>query len=71
MDDEPAVVYGGSAGPGLLTRIADAAGGLFLGRFAHDPAAFGRILDEALWCADGAVEDEGSGEADAAERSVR
>ncbi len=49
--DESAVIYGGSAGPGLLTRIADAADGLFLGRFAHDPAAFGRILDEARSCA--------------------
>ncbi|MGX1667967.1 triose-phosphate isomerase [Streptomyces sp. NPDC055400] len=40
------VIYGGSAGPGLLTRLGDSAGGLFLGRFAHDPAAVGRILDE-------------------------
>lgn len=44
---DSAVLYGGSAGPGLLTRIGDAVDGLFLGRFAHDPAAFGRILDEA------------------------
>ncbi len=42
------VIYGGSAGPGLLPRIADSVDGMFLGRFAHDPAAFGRILDEAL-----------------------
>lgn len=41
------VIYGGSAGPGLLPLIAPAADGMFLGRFAHDPAAFGRILDEA------------------------
>lgn len=41
-----AVIYGGSAGPGLLTRIADSVDGLFLGRFAHDPAAVGDILDE-------------------------
>ncbi|CAL9404965.1 L-erythrulose-1-phosphate isomerase [Streptomyces sp. enrichment culture] len=40
------VIYGGSAGPGLLTRIAPAAGGLFLGRFAHDVTAVERILDE-------------------------
>lgn len=42
------VIYGGSAGPGLLPRIANDVDGMFLGRFAHDPAAFGRILDEAL-----------------------
>jgi triosephosphate isomerase len=40
------VIYGGSAGPGLLPRIADDVDGMFLGRFAHDPAAVGRILDE-------------------------
>ncbi|MET2718390.1 MULTISPECIES: triose-phosphate isomerase family protein [Streptomyces] len=40
------VIYGGSAGPGLLGRIAPAAGGLFLGRFAHDVAAIETILDE-------------------------
>ena len=27
--------------------------GLFMGRFAHDPANFGRVLDEALLLADG------------------
>lgn len=42
------VIYGGSAGPGLLPRIADSVDGMFLGRFAHDPDAFGTILDEAL-----------------------
>ena len=42
------VIYGGSAGPGLLPRSADSVDGKFLGRFAHDPAAFGAILDEAL-----------------------
>jgi len=42
------VVYGGSAGPGLLTRGRGRIGGLFLGRFAHDPAAVRTILDEAL-----------------------
>ncbi|WP_306231299.1 triose-phosphate isomerase family protein [Agrococcus beijingensis] len=40
------VIYGGSAGPGLLPRIADSVDGMFLGRFAHDPAAFAAILDE-------------------------
>jgi triosephosphate isomerase len=42
------VIYGGSAGPGLLTELGPDIGGLFLGRFAHDPAAVERILDEAL-----------------------
>lgn len=56
LNDDPAragssVIYGGSAGPGLLTRLADAVDGVFLGRFAHDPDAFSRVLDEAavLW----------------------
>ncbi|MEU6701639.1 triose-phosphate isomerase family protein [Pseudonocardia sp. NPDC046786] len=42
------VIYGGSAGPGLLPQIADGVDGMFLGRFAHDPAAVGTILDEVL-----------------------
>lgn len=42
------VIYGGSAGPGLLPQLAGAADGLFLGRFAHDPAAVALMLDEAL-----------------------
>jgi triosephosphate isomerase len=41
------VIYGGSAGPGLLTRLGDAVDGLFLGRFAHDPSALASVLDEA------------------------
>jgi len=41
------VIYGGSAGPGLLTSISDSADGLFLGRFAHDPAELEAVLDEA------------------------
>lgn len=41
------VVYGGSAGPGLLTRLGDAVDGLFLGRFAHDPQQLLRVIDEA------------------------
>lgn len=56
LDADPAragstVIYGGSAGPGLLTRLGDAVDGLFLGRFAHDPAALGRVLDEAAMLA--------------------
>ncbi|MCL2896304.1 L-erythrulose-1-phosphate isomerase [Brenneria tiliae] len=42
------VIYGGSAGPGLLSQLGEPVDGLFLGRFAHDPAAFRSILDEAL-----------------------
>ena len=42
------VVYGGSAGPGLLTRGRGRIGGLFLGRSAHDPEAVRSVLDEAL-----------------------
>ena len=41
------IIYGGSAKPGLLPRL-DAADGVFLGRFAHDPAGFGQVLDEAI-----------------------
>jgi triosephosphate isomerase len=40
------VIYGGSAGPGLLSEVAGAVDGLFLGRFAHDPAVVRSILDE-------------------------
>jgi triosephosphate isomerase len=42
------VIYGGSAGPGLLGRLGDSVDGLFLGRFAHDPAAVESVLDEVL-----------------------
>ena len=41
------VIYGGSAGPGLITQLDSAVAGLFLGRFAHDPKALKTILDEA------------------------
>ncbi|MCI4012634.1 triose-phosphate isomerase family protein [Brevibacterium sp. ZH18] len=40
------LIYGGSAGPGLLTRLGPTVDGLFLGRFAHDPDSVPRILDE-------------------------
>ena len=42
------VIYGGSAGGGLLPALMGATDGLFLGRFAHDPRALKTILDEAL-----------------------
>lgn len=41
------VIYGGSAGPGLLSVLGDDVDGLFLGRFAHDPAALRAVIDEA------------------------
>lgn len=40
------LIYGGSAGPGLLPQISPPVSGLFLGRFAHDPAAVSLVLDE-------------------------
>jgi triosephosphate isomerase len=40
------VIYGGSAGPGLLPEIGAEVDGMFLGRFAHDPNAVRCILDE-------------------------
>jgi triosephosphate isomerase (TIM) len=40
------VIYGGSAKPGLLGTLNGTVDGLFLGRFAHDPAALSQILDE-------------------------
>ena len=44
--EDSRVIYGGSAGPGLITRLDPAVAGLFLGRFAHDPQALKAILDE-------------------------
>ena len=41
-------IYGGSAGPGLYRRLADHVDGLFLGRRAHDPRTFAKVLDEVL-----------------------
>lgn len=41
------IIYGGSAKPGLLPQLSGTSG-LFLGRFAHDAANFGAVLDEAL-----------------------
>jgi triosephosphate isomerase (TIM) len=45
--DGSAVIYGGSAGPGLLTRLGGDVDGLFLGRFAHDVDAFAVVVEEA------------------------
>ncbi len=41
------VIYGGSAAPGLLTRLGHDVDGLFLGRFAHDVEALDAVLTEA------------------------
>lgn len=46
LDGRCPIIYGGSAGPGLLPQLA--ADGLFLGRFAHDASNLGLVLDEAL-----------------------
>ncbi|CAN8101755.1 unnamed protein product [Discula destructiva] len=40
------ILYGGSAGPGLFEKLTPAVDGLFLGRFAHDPAAFVKTIRE-------------------------
>jgi triosephosphate isomerase len=44
---EWSVIYGGSAGPGLLTQLGSDVDGLFLGRFAHNVDALSDIMDEA------------------------
>lgn len=41
------VLYGGSAGPGLLPQVDGVVGGLFLGRSCHEPTALESVLDEA------------------------
>ena len=41
------IIYGGTAGPGLLSGISSVAKGLFLGRRAHDPEVFGAVVEEA------------------------
>lgn len=40
------IVYGGAAGPGLWRRLEGAVDGLFLGRFAHEPEQFVKMLYE-------------------------
>lgn len=40
------VIYGGSAGPGVLADLGNDVDGVFLGRFAHDPEALRGILVE-------------------------
>lgn len=40
------ILYGGSAGPGLFEKLKGGVDGLFLGRFAHDPAQFHKTIQE-------------------------
>jgi triosephosphate isomerase (TIM) len=40
------IVYGGSAGPGLVAALGNSVDGLFLGRFAHDVSTVETVLDE-------------------------
>lgn len=42
-----ALLYGGSAGPGLLTAAGSALDGVFLGRSAHDVDALFEVIGEA------------------------
>ncbi len=45
--EDAAIIYGGSAGPGLLPDLGGSVDGLFLGRFAHDLRAVAGVLTEA------------------------
>lgn len=40
------IIYGGSAGSGLLADLGPAVDGLFLGRFSHDANALAGLMDE-------------------------
>jgi triosephosphate isomerase len=48
LQDHPGarLIYGGTAGPGLFSALGGVTDGLFLGRRAHDPAAFAEVLAE-------------------------
>lgn len=48
------LIYGGSAGPGLITELEGKIGGLFLGRLAHNPNNLIKILDEVVAVAEAA-----------------
>lgn len=47
LNIEHTLLYGGSAGPGLLPQLYPHVDGLFLGRSAHDSHNIALILDEA------------------------
>jgi triosephosphate isomerase len=40
------IMYGGAAGPGLWERLEGEVDGLFLGRFAHEPGQFVKLIHE-------------------------
>jgi triosephosphate isomerase len=40
------ILYGGSAGPGTFSKIAEGVDGLFLGRFAHDLQNLKKVIEE-------------------------
>lgn len=42
------IVYGGAAGPGLWAQLGGEVDGLFLGRFAHQPEQFVKMLYEVV-----------------------
>jgi triosephosphate isomerase len=46
-DDGNLLIYGGTAGPGLLPEVYPAVGGLFLGRNSHDVGNVVTVVDEA------------------------
>ena len=48
LAEETRVLYGGSAGRGLLSDLRGSVDGIFVGRFAHDPREFIAIVDEAM-----------------------
>jgi len=41
------IIYGGAAGAGLLEQLYPTLEGIFLGRRAHDPSVFNRVVEEA------------------------
>lgn len=48
LQEQPlGILYGGTAGPGLLAELFPEVNGLFLGRRAHDPHAFNAVVAEA------------------------
>ena len=50
------ILYGGSAGSGLLARLGGVVDGLFVGRASHDVVVLESILDEATEVSHGPVE---------------
>jgi triosephosphate isomerase len=48
LDSVGRVIYGGSAGTGLMAQLDGAVSGLFLGRRVHDPRALTAVIDEVV-----------------------